>query len=266
MTDEHCARDQRASPALRSYDQRCATCQAPIAPLQADWAVGVLPPPQWVDENNNVHQFDPVDHEHSPSPLCSCGHTAEHSTGRPARCGAFRCTCADHPAPGSLLQAAPIDWAQVGQDAHASGEPAAPALNSHVREAIAGMAVGGGAADIMRQFLDGWNQAQTLADIAAEMTESTDVAAAIAPVTTSQLISIAVELYDRYGEDVLSAGQVDTLERLRPHAHPLDERLPTVRPWDVVAIAVTAVQLADLYGLPDAALWDVIDCARRHIT
>lgn len=64
---------------------------------------------------------------------------------------------------------------------------------------------------------------------------------------------------------MLSAGQVDTLERLRPYAHPLDERLPTVRPWDVVAIAVTAAQLADQYGLPDAALWDVIDCARRHI-
>ncbi|MEU4711690.1 hypothetical protein AB0G00_35245 [Nocardia salmonicida] len=128
------------------------------------------------------------------------------------------------------------------------------------------MAVGGGAAEIMRQFLDGWNQAQTLADIASAMAESTDVAAAIGPVTTSQLISIAVELYDCYGGDVLNAGQVDTLERLRPHAHPPDERLPTVRPWDVVAIAVTAMQLADKYGLRDAALWDVIDCAHRHIT
>ncbi|MFC9871757.1 hypothetical protein [Nocardia salmonicida] len=42
--------------------------------------------------------------------------------------------------------------------------------------------------------------------------------------------------------------------------------MPTVRPWDVVAIAVTAMQLADQYGLPDPALWEVIDRARRHIT
>ncbi|MEV0769581.1 hypothetical protein [Nocardia salmonicida] len=135
-----------------------------------------------------------------------------------------------------------------------------------MREAIAGMVVGGGAAEIMRQFLDGWNQAQTLDDIAGAMAESTDVAAAIGPVTTSQLISIAVELYDRYGAHLLSAGQVDTLERLRPHAHPPDDRLPTVRPWDVVATAVTAMQLADRYGLPDPALWEVIDRARPHIT
>lgn len=265
MTDEHCARDQGAWPAQHSSGQRCAICQAPIAPVQADWAVGVRPPPQWVDENNNVHQFDPVDHEHSPTLLCSCGHTAEHSTGRPVRCGVVRCTCTDHPAPGPLPQSAPIDWAQIGQDAHARGEPAAPALNSHVREAVTGMVVGGGAAE-MRQFLDGWYQAQALADIAEAMAESIDVAAAIGPVITSQLISIAVELYECNGGHVLSAGQVDTLERLRPHAHPLDGRLPTVRPWDVVAIAVTAVQLADQYGLPDAALWEVIDCARRHIT
>lgn len=35
-----------------------------------------------------------------------------------------------------------------------AGEPAAPALNSHVREAITGMVVGGGTTEIMPQFLD----------------------------------------------------------------------------------------------------------------
>ncbi|PKV79591.1 hypothetical protein ATK86_3989 [Nocardia fluminea] len=267
MTDEHCAQDQRASPAQRSYYQRCATCQAPIAPLQADKAVGVTPPRQWVDKTNNVHQFDPVDHEHSPSPLCSCGHTAEQSTGRPGRCGVFKCTCTDHPAPDLIPRAAPIDWAQVGQDAHARGEPAAPALNSSVREAIAGMAVGGGAAEIMRTFLDGWNQAQALADIATAMADNAEVAAAIGPVTTARLISIATDLYDTYGDpdDILSTGQLDTLERLRLHPDPSDGRSPAIRPWDVIAIAVTAMELADQHGLRDASLWEVIDCAYLHI-
>ncbi|MEV4158458.1 hypothetical protein AB0J48_36115 [Nocardia salmonicida] len=146
-------------------------------------------------------------------------------------------------------------------------EPAAPALNSSVREAIAGMAVGSGAADIMRRFLDGWNQAQALADIAAAMTNNAQVAAAIGPVTTARLISIATDLYDTYGDpdDILSTTQLDTLERLRPHPDPSDGRSPTISPWDVIAIAVTAMELADRYGLRDASPWEVIDCAHLHI-
>ncbi|MEV4209800.1 hypothetical protein [Nocardia salmonicida] len=137
----------------------------------------------------------------------------------------------DHPAPDPISQAAPIDWVQVGSDDHASGEPPGPALNSSVREAIAGMAVGGDAADIMRRFLDGWNQAQSLADIATAMADNAEVAAAIGPVTTARSISIATDLYDTYGDfdDILSTTQLDTLERLRLHPDSSDGRSPAIR-------------------------------------
>ena len=101
-----------------------------------------------------------------------------------------------------------------------------------MREAIAGMAVGGDAADIMRRFLDGWNQAQSLADIATAMADNAEVAAAIGPVTTARSISIATDLYDTYGDldDILSTTQLDTLERLRLHPDSSDGRSPAIRP------------------------------------
>lgn len=94
------------------------------------------------------------------------------------------------------------------------------------------MAVGGDAADIMRRFLDGWNQAQTLADIATAMADNAEVAAAIGPVTTARSISIATDLYDTYGDfdDILSTTQLDTLERLRLHPDSSDGRSPAIRP------------------------------------
>jgi hypothetical protein len=51
---------------------------------------------------------------------------------------------------------APLDWEQVGRVAYLNGEASAPALNIHVQAAIAGLSVGGGAADIMRAFAKGW--------------------------------------------------------------------------------------------------------------
>ncbi len=94
------------------------------------------------------------------------------------------------------------------------------------------MAVGGDAADIMRRFLDGWNQAQSLADIATAMADNAEVAAAIGPVTTARSISIATDLYDTYGDldDILSTTQLDTLERLRLHPDSSDGRSPAIRP------------------------------------
>ncbi|MFE9790020.1 hypothetical protein ACFYO7_32085 [Nocardia salmonicida] len=100
-----------------------------------------------------------------------------------------------------------------------------------MREAIAGMAVGGNAADIMRRFLDGWNRAQSLADIATAMADNAEVAAAIGPVITARSISIATDLYDTYGDldDILSTTQLDTLERLRLHSDSSDGRPPAIR-------------------------------------
>ena len=51
------------------------------------------------------------------------------------------------------------DFKEVGRQAFANGEPAAPMLNPQVREAIADLPVGGGAADIMRAFSEGWHAA-----------------------------------------------------------------------------------------------------------
>jgi hypothetical protein len=48
------------------YTHTCTTCGVPIAPDQATWAIGKLPPRQWVDQRNNVASFEPCQHEHSP--------------------------------------------------------------------------------------------------------------------------------------------------------------------------------------------------------
>ncbi|WP_101466895.1 hypothetical protein [Nocardia fluminea] len=73
-----------------------------------------------------------------------------------------------------------------------------------MREAIAEMAVGGAAAEVMRNFLDGWNRAQASSDIATAMADNAQVAAAIGPVTTARLISITTDLYDTYGDPTTS--------------------------------------------------------------
>lgn len=56
-----------------------------------------------------------------------------------------------HPAPTR------IDWEAVGRQAFHDGQHRAPALNETVLAHIAGLPVGGGAADIMRAFTRGWD-------------------------------------------------------------------------------------------------------------
>lgn len=51
------------------------------------------------------------------------------------------------------------DFKQVGREAYRNGEPASPVLNETIREAISGLTVGGGAAAIMRDFSQGWHEA-----------------------------------------------------------------------------------------------------------
>ena len=49
-----------------------------------------------------------------------------------------------------------IDFETLGRQAYINDAPAAPALNAQVQAAIAGLPVGGGAADIMRAFSRGY--------------------------------------------------------------------------------------------------------------
>jgi hypothetical protein len=70
--------------------------------------------------------------------------------------------------PPDATTSAPIDWKEVGRRAFHAGEMAAPALNRQVMDAIAGMPVGGGAADIMRAFSAGWDEANMAAPVDLE--------------------------------------------------------------------------------------------------
>ncbi|MEU6191301.1 hypothetical protein [Nocardia sp. NPDC047038] len=218
-----------------------------------------MPPRQWVDQNNNVAQFAPVRHEHSPAPLCGCGHPAEKAIGTPpARCGVFRCTCTRHPTPDWTLDGPAIDWIQIGRDAHANGEPGIPALNQQISEALIGMPVGGDAADIMRQFLEGWNAANA---------GPVETATAIGVADSQLLIKAALQLYDDHGDvdGILSDSQIETIERLRPEAGSPIEELALLDPWDVVSIAVTARELADRHHRDDERLREAIERARVHL-
>ncbi|MEU6562533.1 hypothetical protein [Nocardia nova] len=145
----------------RQYTRECATCGTAIAPLQPEWTVGAMPPRRWVDRHGNTEATDRFHHAHSPTPLCGCGHPAEQAIGsRPARCGAERCACDQHPAldwtpaPGR----APIDWVQIGRDARANGDDRAPVLNRKVRDALIGVPSGDPATiDLMRRYTEGWD-------------------------------------------------------------------------------------------------------------
>jgi hypothetical protein len=53
---------------------------------------------------------------------------------------------------------------ELGRSAYHAGSPISPALNSEIQAAVADLPVGGGAAEIMRAFVDGW----TTANLAAE--------------------------------------------------------------------------------------------------
>ncbi len=59
----------------------------------------------------------------------------------------------------------PIDWFEVGRRAFANGEPAAPTLNPHVREAVERLPVGGGGTEIMGEFGRGWHAANLAAPV-----------------------------------------------------------------------------------------------------
>lgn len=51
------------------------------------------------------------------------------------------------------------DWTELGREAHAMGLPRIPAADPAVAVTIADLAVGEGAADIMRAWGKGWDAA-----------------------------------------------------------------------------------------------------------
>jgi hypothetical protein len=59
-----------------------------------------------------------------------------------------------------------VDTAKaLGRSAFHAGEHSAPALNPDIMAAIAGLPVGGGAANIMRAFSAGWMEANLQAPV-----------------------------------------------------------------------------------------------------
>ena len=52
------------------------------------------------------------------------------------------------------------DWHAIGYSAYLAGDPAAPALNAQVMQAIGDMPVGGGGEEIMRAFTEGYERAR----------------------------------------------------------------------------------------------------------
>ncbi|WP_280217284.1 hypothetical protein [Nocardia neocaledoniensis] len=104
-----------------SCARTCATCGVPIAPLMPRSAVGTLAPRQWRDRLNNVAAAGPVRHEHSPTPLCGCGHSAEQATGTDlVRCGVWKCGCGDHPPLTATFAPADGSGARKGFGDHAA--------------------------------------------------------------------------------------------------------------------------------------------------
>lgn len=83
------------------------------------------------------------------------------------------------------------------------------------------------------------------------------------------LIVAAVALYDEYGDshDILSTSQVETLGRLRALSGDLgtDERLAALSSWDVLSVANTAIELADVHGVEGAELAAAVDRARAYL-
>ncbi|MDX3695009.1 hypothetical protein PV726_32665 [Streptomyces europaeiscabiei] len=82
------------------------------------------------------------------------------------------------------------------------------------------------------------------------------------------LITTAVVLYDRYGDDhdVLSSSQVEVVERLRPIADEASgDELAALSAWDVLSIATTAVELTDLHGIDDEELDAAVEAARAYV-
>ncbi|MDE1675109.1 hypothetical protein [Nocardia gipuzkoensis] len=59
-------------------------------------------------------------------------------------------------------------WRAAGRFAYNNGEVRAPGLNRDVRDAIAGLPVGAGAANIMNAFLQGWDEANLSAPLTCE--------------------------------------------------------------------------------------------------
>ncbi|WP_109530057.1 MULTISPECIES: hypothetical protein [Nocardia] len=236
----------------------CATCGVPITAAQPAWLTGKMLPRQWSDADNHLRADTPIPHDHSPTPLCACGHPAERAIGAdPVRCGTFGCPCTHHPAPPWTPHGDPVDWRRIGREAHAAGQPLIPATDARVREALRGLPVGGGAVQIMSLFTDGWHAANSAPDDA--------VAAIVADL--GLLITAAVELYREYGDvdDILSSSQVETLHRLAEFADALPETLSALDAWDVVSFATTAAELADRHPLRDQALRDAVERARTHL-
>jgi hypothetical protein len=82
------------------------------------------------------------------------------------------------------------------------------------------------------------------------------------------LITTAVMLYDRYGDDhdVLSSSQVWIVERLRPLVDQSSgDTFTSLNPWDVLSIATTAVELTDRHGIDDEELEAAVERARAHV-
>jgi hypothetical protein len=59
-------------------------------------------------------------------------------------------------------------WRAAGRFAYNNGEPRVPILNRTVFEAITGLPVGDGAAEIMKAFLHGWDEANLSAPLPCE--------------------------------------------------------------------------------------------------
>lgn len=217
-----------------------------------------MPPRQWSDASSRLGADTPIPHDHSPTPLCACGPTAERAIGTdPVHCGAFDCPCTHHAGPAWTPHGDPVDWHRIGREAHAAGQPLIPATDPRVSEALRGLPVGGGAAQIMSLFTDGWHTANSA---------PRDTAAALVA-DVGLLITAAAELYREYGDvdDILSSSQVETLHRLVEFAHASPETLRALDAWDIVSVATTAVELADRHPLRDQALRDAVERARTHL-
>lgn len=61
-----------------------------------------------------------------------------------------------------------IDFYTAGKDAFEAGKPRVPALDPAVREGLAGLRVGLGAADMMAAWTQGWDVANLSASIDLE--------------------------------------------------------------------------------------------------
>jgi hypothetical protein len=58
-----------------------------------------------------------------------------------------------------FIMTTPEDFKTIGYDAFLDGESSVPILNPLIQEALVGLKVGEGAAEIMQAFRDGWHEA-----------------------------------------------------------------------------------------------------------